>query len=189
MQQQFIEPFDTTPSPFKIVLIVADASLGNEVVLNSFLSSGDRAPDKILISQSQGEAPFRVTGTSTKVGPRKHPTLHIMTNSYPASKLDIDYSIRLSPVKPGLTSDGTEQTIRQAIREQSEEQLLTNAYLEIERGLKQGAEQLIFFAQDKAFLRQLQEKLTTGKEALVNREQVEVLDQSVSPDRRLKLVK
>ncbi|MHC5937349.1 helicase-related protein [Nostoc sp.] len=189
LQQQFIEPFDTTPSPFKIVLIVADASLGNEVVLNSFLSSGDRAPDKILISQSQGEAPFGVTATSTKVGPRKHPTLHIMTNSYPASKLDIDYSIRLSPVKPGLTSDGTEQTIRQAIREQSEEQLLTNAYLEIERGLKQEAEQLIFFAQDKAFLRQLQEKLTTGKDALVNKGQVAVLDQSVPPNQRLELVK
>ncbi|MEH1792171.1 helicase-related protein [Nostoc sp.] len=105
------------------------------------------------------------------------------------SKLTIDYSIRLSPIKPGQNSDGTEQTIRQAIREKSEEESLTNAYLEIKGGLQQGAEQLIFFAQDKAFLRQLREKLTTGKEALVNREQVEVLDQSVSPDRRLKLVK
>ncbi|MEH2353947.1 helicase-related protein [Nostoc sp.] len=189
LEQQFIKPFDTTPSPFKIVLILADASLSNEVVLDSFLNSGDRAPDKVLISQSRGEAAFRVTGTHTKIGPKRHPTLHVMTNSYPASKLSIDYSIRLSPIKPGQNSDGTEQTIRQAIREKSEEESLTNAYLEIKDGLQQGAEQLIFFAQDKAFLRQLQEKLTTGKEALVNREQVEVLDQSVSPDRRLKLVK
>ncbi|MEH2271399.1 MAG: helicase-related protein [Nostoc sp.] len=189
LEQQFIKPFDTNQSPFKIVLILADASLSNEVVLDRFLNSGDRAPDKILISKSRGEAPFRVTGTHTKIGLRKHPTLHVMTNSYPASKLSIDYSIRLSPIKPGQNSDGTEQTIRQAIREKSEEESLTNAYLEIKNGLQQGAEQLIFFAQDKAFLRQLQEKLTTGKEALVNREQVEVLDQSVSPDRRLKLVK
>jgi hypothetical protein len=189
LEQQFIKPFDTNQSPFKIVLILADASLSNEVVLDSFLNSGDRAPDKILISQSRGEAPFRVTGTDTKIGLRKHPTLHVMTNSYPASKLSIDYSIRLSPIKPGQNSDGTEQTIRQAIREKSEEESLTNAYLEIKAGLHKGAEQLIFFAQDKAFLRQLQEKLTTGKEALVNREQVEVLDQSVSPDQRLKLVK
>ncbi|MEJ6484532.1 helicase-related protein [Nostoc punctiforme UO1] len=189
LEQQFIKPFDTNQSPFKIVLILADASLSNEVVLDSFLNSGDRAPDKVLISQSRGEAAFRVTGTHTKIGPKKHPTLHVMTNSYPASKLSIDYSIRLSPIKPGQNSDGTEQTIRQAIREKSEEESLTNAYLEIKNGLQQGAEQLIFFAQDKAFLRQLQEKLTTGKEALVNREQVEVLDQSVSPDRRLKLVK
>ncbi len=101
LEQQFIEPFETKQSPFKIVLIVADASLSNEVVLDSFLNSGDRAPDKVLISQSRGEAPFRVTGTYRKVGPRKHPTLHVMTNSYPARKLSIDYSIRLSPVKPG----------------------------------------------------------------------------------------
>ncbi|BAY77229.1 helicase domain-containing protein [Nostoc linckia NIES-25] len=189
LEQQFIQPFDTTPSPFKIVLILADASLSNEVVLDSFLNSGDRAPDKVLISQSRGKAPFRVTGTSTKIGPKKHPTLHVMTNSYPASKLSIDYSIRLSPIKPGQNSDGTEQTIRQAIREKSEEETLTNAYLEIKDGLHKGAEQLIFFAQDKAFLRQLQEKLTSGKEALLKRGEVEVLDQSVSPDRRLKLVK
>ena len=189
LEQQFIKPFDTNQSPFKIVLILADASLSNEVVLDSFLNSGDRAPDKVLISQSRGEAPFRVTGTYTKIGLRKHPTLHIMTNSYPASKLSIDYSIRLSPIKPGQNSDGTEQTIRQAIREKSEEESLTNAYLEIKGGLQHGAEQLIFFAQDKAFLRQLLEKLSTGKEALLKRGEVEVLDQSVSPDQRLKLVK
>ncbi|WP_445627212.1 helicase [Nostoc sp. DSM 114167] len=189
LEQQFIKPFDTNRSPFKIVLILADASLSNEVVLDSFLNSGDRAPDKVLISQSRGEAAFRVTGTCTKIGPRRYPTLHVMTNSYPASKLSIDYSIRLSPIKPGQNSDGTEQTIRQAIREKSEEETLTNAYLEIKDGLHKGAEQLIFFAQDKAFLRQLQEKLTTGKEALLKRGEVEVLDQSVSPDQRLKLVK
>ncbi|MDF5706138.1 MAG: helicase [Nostoc sp. S4] len=189
LEQQFIKPFDINLSPFKIVLILADASLSNEVVLDSFLNSGDRAPDKVLISQSRGEAPFRVTGTYTKIGLRRYPTLHVMTNSYPASKLTIDYSIRLSPIKPGQNSDGTEQTIRQAIREKSEEETLTNAYLEIKDGLHKGAEQLIFFAQDKAFLRQLQEKLTTGKEALLKRREVEVLDQSVSPDRRLKLVK
>ncbi|MEH2420560.1 MAG: hypothetical protein V7K48_06320 [Nostoc sp.] len=129
MEQQFIKPFDTNPSPFKIVLILADASLSNEVVLDRFLNSGDRAPDKVLISQSRGEAPFRVTGTCTKIGLKKHPTLHVMTNSYPASQLSIDYSIRLSPIKPGQNSDGTEQTIRQAIREKSEEESLTNAYL------------------------------------------------------------
>lgn len=188
LQQQFIDPFETEPSPFRIVLIVADASLSNEVVLNSFLSCGDRAPDKVLISDSRGEAPFRVTGTYTKVGLRRQPTLHIMTNSYPASQLNIDYSIRLSPVTPELSSDGTQQTIRQAIREQLAENILKNAYLEIERGLQQQAQQLIFFAQDKAFLRELQEKLTIGKNALLNREEVAVLDQSVPANKRLELI-
>ena len=124
LHQQFIEPFEGTKSPFKVVLIMADASLSNEVVLNSYLSSGDKAPDKVLISPSQGEAPFRVTGTDIKVGVTKYPTLHIMTNSYPASKLSIDYSIRFSKVTPGLTKDGRKQGIRQAIREQLDEKLL-----------------------------------------------------------------
>lgn len=189
LHQQFIEPFEGTKSPFKVVLIMADASLSNEVVLNSYLSSGDKAPDKVLISPSQGEAPFRMTGTDIKVGVTKYPTLHIMTNSYPASKLSIDYSIRFLKVTPGIKKDGVIQGIRQAIREQLDNSLLDNAYKEIERGLKQGAEQLILFAQDKAFLRQLQQKMTTGKNALCQSQDVAVLDQSVPPDKRLELVK
>lgn len=188
LHQQFIEPFEGTQSPFKVILIIADASLSNEIVFNNYLSSGDRAPDKVLISKSQGEAPFRVTGTYTKVGPKKHPTLHIMTNSYPASKLQIDYSIRLTPLATGLTSDGKKQTVRQAIREQLGDELLTNAYREIQRGLERGAKQLIFFAQDKAFLRQLQKQLTVGTNALLPSEQVAILDQSVAAHRRLELV-
>jgi hypothetical protein len=190
LHQQFIEPFEGTQSPFKVILIIADASLSNEVVFNSYLSSGDRAPNKVLISQSQGQAPFRVTGTNTtKVGLEKHPILHIMTNSYPASELHIDYSIRLTPITPGLTSDGKQQTVRQAIREQSEDESLANAYWEIQRGLKCGSQQLIFFAQDKAFLRELKKKLTTGADALLPRDQVEVLDQNVPSHRRLELIR
>jgi hypothetical protein len=188
LHEQFIEPFEGTQSPFKVVLIVADASLSNEIVLNNFLNSGNRAPDKVLISASQGEAAFRVTGTYTKVGPKKYPTLHVMTNSYPASKLNIDYSIRLSLVTPELISDGRKQGIRQAIREQLQDKFLMNAYQEIQNGLKQGAEQLIFFAQDKTFLRQLREKLTIGTDALCENEQVAVLDQSVPPHQRLELI-
>ncbi|MEP1080347.1 hypothetical protein NDI52_33870 [Leptolyngbya sp. PL-A3] len=111
-----------------------------------------------------------------------------MTNSYPASKLDIDYSIRLSPITPGLTSEGKKQGVRQAIRSQSEDELLNNAYAEIQRGLEHDAVQIIFFAQDKAFLRQLREKLVGGEDALLSRDQVEVLDQSVPEQRRIDLV-
>jgi len=187
LEQQFIEPFEGTQSPFKVVLIIADASLSNEIVLNSYLNSGNAAPDKVLISPTQGEEPFQVTGTNIKIGRKKYPVLHIMTNSYPASQLNIDYSIRLSPITPKLTTDGGQQGIRQAIREQLDEQLLNNAYLEIKKGLNQGAEQLIFFAQDKAFLRQLSQKLIDSKNALSD--EVEILDQSVPPQKRSELIK
>ena len=165
LHQQFIEPFEGEPCPFRVVLIISDASLSNEVVLNSYLNSGERAPNKVLISPTQGNSAFRVTGTSMKVGPGRHPTLHVMTNSYPASQLKVDYSVRLASVTPGLTSDGLPQSIRQAIRDHSAEELLNNARIEIERGLTEGAEQLIFFAQDKAFLRQLCQNLTSGRSA------------------------
>ena len=187
LHQQFIEPFEGIKSPFKVVLILADASLSNEVVLNNYLSH-DKAPDKVLLSKSRGNEPFRMTGTDVKIGLGKYPTLHIMTNSYPASQLTVEYSIQLAKVNPGVTKDGRKQTIRQAIREQLEQKNLDNAYREIERGLKQGSEQLIFFAQDKAFLRQLREKLISGKDALCQQQEVAVLDQSVPANKRLELV-
>ncbi|MDJ0796134.1 MAG: helicase-related protein [Calothrix sp. MO_167.B12] len=188
LQQQFIQPFEGTQSPFKVVLILADASLSNEIVLNSYLNSGKSAPDKVLISPTQGELPFRVTGTDIKIGRKKHPVLHIMTNSYPASQLNIEYSIRLSPITQNIGIDGVQQGIRQAIREQLDEQLLNNAYVEIKRGLNQAAEQLILFAQDKAFLRELKQKLITGNNALCQNEEVAILDQSVPPNQRLELI-
>jgi hypothetical protein len=188
LTQQFIEPFEGEHCPFRAVLIISDASLSNEVVLNSYLNSGDRAPDKVLISPTAGSSAFRVTGTTMKVGAGRHPTLHIMTNSYPASTLDINYSIRLASITPGLTSDGQPQSIRQAVREQSADELLRNAQIEIEAALKQGAEQIIFFAQDKAFLRQLRQNLTAGEAPPLTPNDVKILDQSVREDQRLKLV-
>ncbi|MHC5713972.1 MAG: helicase, partial [Nostoc sp.] len=185
LQQQFIEPFEGTKSPFKVILIIADASLSNEIVLNSYLNSGNSAPDKVLISPTQGEAAFRVTGTDIKIGLKKHPVLHIMTNSYPASQLNIEYSIHLAPIAPKQIKVDLQQGIRQAIREQLEDKLLNNAYKEIKRGIKKGAEQLIFFAQDKAFLRQLKHKLIEGKDALYQNHEVEILDQSVPPNKLL----
>ncbi|MBW4429501.1 MAG: helicase [Nostoc desertorum CM1-VF14] len=188
LQQQFIEPFEGSKSPFKVILIIADASLSNEIVLNSYLNSGNSAPDKVLISPTQGEAAFRVTGTDIKIGLKKYPVLHIMTNSYPASQLNIEYSIHLAPIAPKQIKVDLQQEIRQAIREQLEDKLLSNAYKEIKKGMKEGSEQLIFFAQDKAFLRQLKHKLIDGKDAIYQNYEVEILDQSVPPNKRLELI-
>ena len=186
LQQQFIQPFEK--SPFRVILIVADASLSNEIVLKNFLEAGKRVPDKILISESRGDEAFRVTGTELKIGGKKHPVLHIMSNSYPATELTIDYSIRLSIITPKLTSDGRLQSIKSAVRQQSESVLLNNAWQEIKKGLENNAQQIIFFAQDKAFLRKLREMLTEGEQRLFSKDDVKVLDQSVLPRDRLRLV-
>jgi len=187
LHKQFIEYFQGK-SPFKVILIMADASLSNEVILNNYLSH-NKAPDKVLLSKSRGNEPFRMTGTNVKVGLRKYPTVHIMTNSYPASQLTIEYSMQLAKVTPGLAKDGRKQTIRQAIRGKLDAENLNNAYKEIANGLKEGAEQLIFFAQDKAFLRQLRSRLIEGKDALCKSEDVAILDHSILPHERLELVK
>lgn len=187
LNQQFIEPFEGEHCPFRVVLIISDASLSNEIVLDRYLNSGNDAPDKVLISPTTGDSAFQLTGTTMKVGEGKHPTLHVMTNSYPASDLQIDYSIRLAPLTPGITSSGEPQEIRKALREQTEDELLKNARLEIEQGLSQGAEQVIFFAQDKGFLRQLRQNLIERNDHVLP-EQVKVIDQSVPESERLKLV-
>lgn len=186
LHQQFIKPFNS--SPFQVTLIIADASLSNEIVLDNFLNSGERVPDKVLISQSQGEASFRVTGTQLRVGGKKYPTLHVLSNSFPATALNIDYSIRFAVITPKLMSDGKQQNIRAAIRSQAEETLLNNACSEIKRALEYPAQQIIFFAQDKAFLRSLKSCLTKGDTRLFTPQEVEILDQSVSANKRLELV-
>jgi hypothetical protein len=107
-----------------------------------------------------------------------------MTNSYPASELHIDYSLRLTAVNRGENKDGQAQTNRQAIRQQEGEAILNNAYSEIARGLKQSAEQIIFFAQDKAFLRELKEELKSHHPDL----SVEIIDQSVPAKKRYQLI-
>ncbi|MGH8551589.1 MAG: hypothetical protein ACRERU_23885 [Methylococcales bacterium] len=161
LEQQFIRPFENDPM-FRVILIISDASLGNEIVLDRYLNSGQRAPDKVLVSKSSGKRPFRLAAMPVRIGSKRLPVLHIMTNSYPASTLSIDYRVRLDIVKPGELSDAKMLTIRQAIAEQQGEAVIGNKIQEIERALASGADQVIFFAQDKAFLRSVEAVLVSG---------------------------
>ncbi len=174
LKGQFLDPFDT--SPFRVILLLSDASLSNEVALNSYLRAGTYAPDKVLISKRSSPYPFQVTTTHTKVGERRHPLLHILAYSYPAATLQIDYSLRLIP----LPLDHQRPALRQAIYNQTDE-TLSHARTEITQALDQGSTQIIFFAQDRAFLRKLRLELT--KEILPP-DQVAILDQNTSPQDR-----
>ena len=125
-----------------------------------------------------------------RIGGKKLPVLHIMTNSYPASKLSIDYRVRLDLIKPGELADGKLQTIRQAIAEQQGETIRGNVLNEIKHALETGADQIIFFAQDKVFLREVESMLVTSEDdqPLLSKHQVAILDSSVPPARRKKLI-
>jgi hypothetical protein len=189
LDQQFIQPFEGSPL-FRVILIVSDASLGNEIVLDRYLNSGSRTPDKVLVSQSAGKRPFRLAATPVRIGGKRMPVLHIMTNSYPAAKLTVDYRVRLDLIKPGELADGRTQTVRQAIAEQQGEAIIGNVIQEISRALNMGGDQIIFFAQDKAFLRSVQTALVSSddSEALLDESQVAILDSSVTAARRKALI-
>ncbi|WP_427551215.1 hypothetical protein ACQE3D_18960 [Methylomonas sp. MS20] len=189
LDQQFIRPFDQEPL-FRVILIVSDASLGNEIVLDRYLNSGKRTPDKVLVSKSAGKRPFRLSAMPVRIGGKRLPVLHIMTNSYPATRLSIDYRVRLDLIKPGELSDGRIQTVRQAIAEQQGEAIIGNVIQEIRRALDLGADQVIFFAQDKAFLRSIETVLVTSEdgEPLLSALQVAILDSSVTAAKRKTLI-
>lgn len=189
LDEQFIRPFKNEPL-FRVILVVSDASLGNEVVMERYLNSGERAPDKILVAPSAGKRPFRLAATPVKIGGIERPVLHIMTNSYPAAKLTIDYRVRLDVVTPGDLPDGRAQPIRHAIAEQQGEALIANVVGEIERSLKAGADQVIFFAQDKAFLRAVEGVLVGADDrpAMLESHQVAILDSSVTATKRKELI-
>jgi hypothetical protein len=187
---EFIDCFEDEPSPFTVTLVVSDASLGNDVVLDRYLNAGNRTPDKVLVSASAGRLPFQVKATKVRVGlgGAKRNTLHVMTNSFPASELHLRYRVQLTAVQmqESAKRPGELETPREAIRRQAGEAVLAGAEKEVLRALDAGALQVIYFAQDKAFLRQLKTQLTAV--AGLTEENVQVLDSSVPGWVRKKLV-
>jgi len=187
LESEFIEPFGEAGSPFTVVLVVSDASLGNEVVLDRYLNAGDRMPDKVLVSRSEGERPFRLAATKVRLGGAKRDTLHVMTNSYPASELNIRYRVNLSAVRLQEVQPGLMETPRRAIRRVAEERLLQNAGREILKAVDAGAAQVVYFAQDKLFLRDLRAYLQ-NEPVLGQPGSIEILDSSVPGWKRKQLL-
>lgn len=188
LREEFIDPFAGEDCPFKIVLVVSDASLGNEVVLDRYLNSGDKTPDKVLVSKSRGKKHFDLKVSKVRVGAGKPKVLHVMTNSYPASALSVRYKVNLSAVRIQERQPGLLETPRQAIRRAADEALLMSAANEIKGAVASGAQQVIYFAQDKLFLRSLRGALSAEADLGLNDKNVQILDSSVPASWRKKLV-
>ncbi|CAK0765045.1 Helicase [Gammaproteobacteria bacterium] len=193
LRQQFIKPFSENPL-FRVILILSDASLINEVVLTNHIEGGNRAPEKILVSNSIGKIPFLMKETTLKINKVQSPALHIMTNSYPSSSLQIDYRVRMSPVQLNQ-KNGILQTVWSAIRNKQSDDSTDYALIEIHRASKEGADQILFFAQDKRFLRILEERLVAREKISENSyrqlflpSQVAIIDSSVSANERQELI-
>lgn len=188
LKEEFIEVFDGEACPFTVVLVVSDASLGNEVVLDKYINAGDQTPDKVLVSRSRGKKPFDLAVSKVRIGAGKPDVLHVMTNSYPASDLTIRYRVNLSAIHMEEKQPGLLETPRQAIRRVAEETLLANAVREVKTAVAAGSAQVIYFAQDKLFLRSLRSALKDEKEFGLTERNVQILDSSVPAWLRKKLV-
>lgn len=188
LKKEFIEPFGDDDCPFTVILVVSDASLGNEVVLNRYLNAGNNTPDKVLVSKSHGSKPFSLAVTRVPLGGGKPKVLHVMTNSYPASALNIRYRLNLSSVRITEKQTGLMETPRQAVRRVADETLLNNAAAEIRKAVAAGANQVIYFVQDKLFLRSLREILKGESDLGLNHNNVQILDSSVPGSKRKKLI-
>ncbi|EFI33083.1 helicase domain protein [Desulfonatronospira thiodismutans ASO3-1] len=197
LERHFIDPFagDTEGSPFTVHLIIADASLGNELIMESHLANESRAPEKVLISPSTGSYPFKPAVSSFKIGGRTRQVLHIMTNSYPATELSVRYLCKLHYIQPGERPDGTPMSIRERIRDQAEDLLLNSAKNEIMASVRKGAGQTIFFAQHKDFLTRIRDSLLEERSAEISDQlefkpwEVAIIDSSVEPSKREQIIK
>lgn len=189
LHDEFIGGFEDEVSPFTVTLVISDASLANEVVLSRYLSAGrSHAPDKILVSPSSGRRAFDMAVSHLPIGtggPKS--TLHVMTNSFPADRLTLEYRVRLTSVTPEVRGTGELETVRQAVRRVMGETVLDGAKQEILKALRLGAAQVIYFAQDKNFLGDLAAAL--ANEAEIGPDGVAVLDSSVPGHLRQHLVK
>jgi hypothetical protein len=191
LNEQFIEPFEQdSVKPFCVSLVIADASLGNSAVLDSYLKAAPEAPQKVIVSQSAGQEAFRLSASKVAGLDIPGQALHVMANSYPASRLEIAYRVKLHRIEKELDERGREKTLRARIRSQGGEALLDSACAEVLEAVRAGAEQVIFFAQDKAFLRALKgEVLASGEDEMrLSKDKVSVLDSSTTDRERQRLI-
>lgn len=185
LRAEFIDPFEGR-SPFTVVLILADASLANPATFDAFIgsgASGGRAPRKIMVSRAERQMPFGLAASSLKLKGRAEPVLHVMANAYPARRLDMEIVLRLTALDKAAFS-GPEE--RQVIEREQGERLVANAAREIMQARERDpGMQVLFFAQNRQFLRDVAEVLVDGG---IDHAAVAVLDSSISPSDRRRLV-
>lgn len=109
LQQEFAGPFADAPeaNPFRIVLVLADASLANAATFQSYLQHQVEAPEKVFVGPSTGSSPFRISRNIPRLGGHRLPVLHAMDDGYPAKPLPVEYHVRLDPVTRAVGPDGS----------------------------------------------------------------------------------
>jgi hypothetical protein len=191
LHQEFIAPFAANgqTSPMTVAFVLADASLANETVLANYLANEVEAPERVLVSNSAGPRPFRMSAGHLRLGGRSLPVLHVMSDGFPAGRLEIDYHVRLTPVMSHRPTVGAPVSARIAIREQQGEALQRQAVEEVFAAIAVTPpdQQVVLFAQDKYFLRAVRHLLlhpdqltdTSGNQAPVDTRNVVLDDEDI----------
>jgi hypothetical protein len=203
LSQQFIEPFDGPDhNPFRVILVLADASLANTAVMENYLLHESEAPEKVLISPSQGAQPFRVEAGSLLLGGHRMPTLNVMADGFPAGTVHLDYRLHLTPVRRDEGTDLHSTSALVAIREQEGKRTLHRAVQTVFDSMASlpRPQQAIFFAQDKKLLRSVKSGLIDPEgladdaepiethDIVLGAEEIAIIDGDVTPTERSRLL-
>jgi hypothetical protein len=162
LHREFIAPFERqADNPFRVILVLADASLGNRAVMERYLQHALDAPEQVLVSRSRGAQPFRVEVDSLRLGGHNMAAMHVMADGFPARTVELDYQLHLTPVRVGAGVDLKSTSALLAIREQEGNSLLHRAVQTIFDALERlpYGQQAIFFVQNKKLLRAVKQGL------------------------------
>lgn len=154
LDQWFVTPYDEAnrKSPFRIRVIVADASLTDERVAERFLAETRPEPPKIIVSPAGSSNPISL-GSFHFCG-QAVPLLN--ASSFPARSLTLNYHLTLVPAQIGdhgrVEAKPTELT--PILNDRLVEAVIT--------ALSEGARQIIVFVQDIRRLDDLAEELKSA---------------------------
>lgn len=157
--EEFIRPFGDK-SPFTVVLVAADASLGDPRVMRDHLAAGNDQARKIYVVDAQPRPPVTIESFEGIAAPSKHfrpagPTLAVRADSFPASSLELRQRIDVRPLddqeRPeARVSEVLLDEIRAALRRVREAEASGEATL---RG------QVVAFVQDRRAVRAIADLL------------------------------
>jgi hypothetical protein len=198
LRREFLDPFGGA-SPFRCVLVLADASLSTPEAFRSYLESATgietddggtkrcgwaEAPQRLMITPGGKGQPFDLAASRFKVGRLMTDVLHVMADSYPAGKLEVEYAVRIDALDMARAEAGD---ARRLAREAHGERMVIAAAARIAEAVRADPEhQTIYFAQDKALLKAVRNRLVRHH-GMQGRDVVE-LHGSVDPMRRRELM-
>lgn len=175
--RNFILPLEEDEAQFKVILVVADASLTNEHVMNAYFEPVRKRsasqPAQVLVSDAEHERELSISTFPVNVSSvfnirrfKEHSRCgHVKTNAFPARSLNIEhkvvthlrkrnYQIKADDQKAlGLLHRGCEKARTKAY-------LAKAVYEALLRNHKQGVnQQILLFFQDKRGLDEIEEML------------------------------